>query len=143
MTPPPAVPTPSVVRYAGFVVAAEGLLALIVAVVLVVRALAGADQHVVSGYGTAAWFAVIGAAVVVGGWALVTGRRWGRGIAVPTNLLLLPVAWYIFTSHQVGYGIAVGILALAVLGLMLNPVAVQWMASGRTVAKPSEPPAQP
>jgi hypothetical protein len=59
---------------------------------------------------------------------------------VPTNLLLLPVAWYIFSSHQVVYGIAVGILALVVLGLMFNPVAVAWMASGRTA---SEPPAQP
>jgi hypothetical protein len=136
VTAPPAVPTPSVVRYAGFVVVAEGLLALVMAVVLVIRALEGADQHVVSGYGTAAWFALIGAAVVVGGWALATGRRWGRGIAVPTNLLLLPVAWYIFSSHQVVYGIAVGILAVVVLGLLFNPVAVQWMASGRGTGAP-------
>ena len=52
---------PPTVRYAGFVVLAEGILAVIAAVVLVVRAIAGADQHVVNGYGTAAWFAVIGA----------------------------------------------------------------------------------
>jgi hypothetical protein len=112
-------------------------------VVLVVRALGGADQHVVSGYGTAAWFALIGAAVVVGGWALATGHRWGRGIAVPTNLLLLPVAWYIFSSHQVVYGVAVGILAVVVLGLLFNPTAVQWMAAGRAARTPGEPPLQP
>ncbi len=46
---------PPVVRYAGFfVAAAEGAVAIIVAVVLVVRGLAGADQHIVNGYGTAA-----------------------------------------------------------------------------------------
>ena len=41
--------------------ALEGAAALIAAVVFVVRAFAGADQHVVSGFGNAAWFAVIGA----------------------------------------------------------------------------------
>lgn len=60
MTQPPAV------RYAGFVVLAEGVLGFVAAGVLVVRAIGGADQHVVNGYGTAAWFAVIGAAVLAG-----------------------------------------------------------------------------
>ena len=132
MTPPPAV------RYAGFVVVAQGVLALIVAVVLVIRALGGADQHIVSGYGTAVWFALIGGGVVVGGWALVTGRRWGRGIAVPTNLLLIPVAWYIYRSHQLIYSVALAILALVVLGLLFSPAAVQWMASSRDVSNPSD-----
>ncbi len=125
MTPPPAV------RYAGFIAAAEGSVALIVTLVLIVRAVAGADQHIVSGYGTAVWFALIGSGVMAAGWALATGRRWGRGIAVPTNLLLVPVAWYIYSSHQVIYGIALGILALLTLGLLFSPSAVQWAASGR------------
>ena len=124
MTQPPAV------RYAGFVVLAEGLLGFVAAAVLVVRAIGGADQHVVNGYGTAAWFAIISAAVLAGGWALVRDRRWGRGIAVFLNLLLLPVAWYVYSSHQAAYAIVVGAVALAVLGLLFSPSAVQW-ASGR------------
>ncbi|WP_099025576.1 hypothetical protein [Mycolicibacterium palauense] len=123
MTRPPAV------RFAGFLVAAEGAVGLVVAVILLVRALAGADQHVVSGYGTAIWFLLIGGGVAVGGWALITGRRWGRGIAVPTNILLLPVAWYVFSSHQVVYGVGVAVLALATLGLLFSPPAVQWAAT--------------
>lgn len=119
---------PPIVRYAGFLVAAEGVAALVMAAVLLVRALAGADQHIVNGYGTAVWFLLIGAGVVTGGWALITGRRWGRGIAVPTNLLLLPVAWYVITSHHVVYGILVGLLALAALGMLFSPSSVQWMA---------------
>ncbi|CAN5643315.1 hypothetical protein BH09ACT7_BH09ACT7_25590 [soil metagenome] len=141
MTPAPIVGPPPAVRYAGYVVAAQGLLALVVAVVLVIRALGGADQHVVSGYGTAVWFALIGAGVAVAGWALATGRRWGRGIAVPTNLLLLPVAWYIFSSHQVVYGIVLGLVALATLGLLFSPAAVHWAASGRDASDaPSDAP---
>ena len=120
---------PPSVRYAGFLVAAEGVAALIMAAVLLMRAAAGADQQIVSGWGTAIWFILIGGGVLTGGWALITGRRWGRGIAVPTNLLLLPVAWYVITSHHAVYGILVGLLALGVLGMLLNPSAVQWMAS--------------
>ena len=121
---------PAAVRRAGFIVTAEGVAALVVAVVLVVRALAGADQHIVSGYGTAVWFVLVGAAVLAGGWALITGRRWGRGIAVFANLLLLGVAWYILGSHQLVYAIVVAVAALASLALLFSPSAVQW-ASGR------------
>lgn len=121
---------PSTVRYAGFVVLVEGIMGLVVAALLVVRAVNGADQHVVNGYGTAAWFAIIAAAVLAGGWALVRDRRWGRGIAVFLNLLLLPVAWYVYSSHQAAYAVVVGAVALGVLGLLFSPSAVQW-ASGR------------
>lgn len=117
---------PPVVRYAGFVAAAEGVVALVVAAVLVVRGLAGADQHIVNGYGTAGWFAVMGAAVLAAGWALITGRRWGRGIAVFANLLLLPVAWYIVRAQQPGYAIAMGGVAVAVLAMLFSPPALRW-----------------
>lgn len=120
MTAPPAV------RYAGYLVAAQGVAALVMAVVLVIRGLGGADQSVVSGYGTALWFLLIGSGVITGGWALITGRRWGRGIAVPTNLLLLPVAWYVFTSHHQVYGVLVALLALVALGTLFSPPAVHW-----------------
>ena len=120
-----AVPPP-VVRYAGFAAAAEGAVAIVVAVVLVVRAMAGADQHIVNGYGTAGWFAVMGAAVLAAGWALFTGRRWGRGIAVFANLLLLPVAWYIVAAHQPVYAVAMGGVAIAVLALLFSPPALRW-----------------
>ncbi|MGV0741660.1 hypothetical protein [Mycolicibacterium sp. XJ870] len=120
---------PPSVRYAGFLTAAEGVAAFVMAVVLLVRAVGGADQSVVSGYGTAIWFVLIGAGVLAGGWALMTGRRWGRGIAVLTNLLLLPVAWYVVTSHHVVYGVLVALLALLTLGILFSPSAVQWVTS--------------
>lgn len=123
MTHPPAV------RRAGFLVAAEGLAGVIAAVAFVVRGLFfGADQGKVSGYGNAIWFVLVGGAVLAAGWALITGRRWGRGIAVFFNLLLLGVAWYIFTSHQVGYGIAVALLAVGSLALLFSPSTVRWLS---------------
>lgn len=48
---------PTAVRGAGLLVAAQGVAALVVAVVLVVRGIAGADQHVVNGSPASGWYA--------------------------------------------------------------------------------------
>ncbi|MGB6147669.1 MAG: hypothetical protein WBG75_08635, partial [Mycolicibacter algericus] len=105
---------PRAVLAAGLIVAVQGVASLVVAVVLVWRAVAGADQRMASGYGTAAWFALMGAAVLAAGWALLRGRRIGRGVAVFANLSLLPVAWYMGVgSHRWAYGAVVGIAAAA------------------------------
>ncbi|QGW33779.1 hypothetical protein MAA44156_03610 [Mycobacterium avium subsp. avium] len=126
----PAAPT--TVRRAGLIVLLQGVAALVVAVVLVVRGIAGADQHVVNGLATAGWFVLVGAAVIGAGRALTRGKRWGRGLAVITQLLLLPVAWYLAVgSHQPGFGIPAGAVALVVLGLLFSPAAVRWAAGGQ------------
>jgi peptidoglycan/LPS O-acetylase OafA/YrhL len=126
--PPPA---PAAVRGAGLIVAVQGVAALVVAAVLVVRGIAGADQRVVSGLGTAVWFVVVGGVVLAAGRALVLGRRWGRGLAVVTQLLLLPVAWYLTVgSRQPAFGIPAGVVALTALILLFSPPALRWAAGG-------------
>jgi peptidoglycan/LPS O-acetylase OafA/YrhL len=124
-------PPPSTVRGAGLIVAVQGLAALVMAAVLVVRAVAGADQRVVNGLGTALWFLMIGGVVLAAGRALVVGRRWGRGLAVFTQLLLLPVAWYLAVgSHRPAFGIPLAIVALTALILLFSPSALRWVAGG-------------
>ena len=113
------------VRYAGFIAAAEGAVAVVVAAVLLVSGVRGAEQRIVNGYSrTAGWFAIMGGAVVTSGWALITGRRWGRGIAVFANLLLMPVAWYVSQSHQPAYAFAIAAVALTALVLLFSPAAI-------------------
>ena len=135
---------PSTVRAAGLIVASQGLAALVVAAVLVARGIAGADQHVVNGLGTAVWFLMVGGVVLGAGRALVLGKRWGRGLGVFTQLLLLPVAWYLAVgSHRPAFGVPVGIVALAVLVLLFTPAAVRWAAGGnqgRPASSPSDGP---
>lgn len=110
-------------------VALEGVALVVVAVVLVARALAGAHEKSISGYGTALWFVVMGAALLTAGWALWTGRRWGRGIAVFAQLLLLPVAWYVAVgSQQWTYGLPIAIVAVLALALLFSPSALQWLS---------------
>jgi hypothetical protein len=122
---------PAAVRAAGAIVAVQGAAGLVLAVVLLIRGLVGADQRVVNGFGTAAWFALVGAAVLAAGCALVVGRRWGRGLAVFAELLLLPVAWYLAVgSHRLLLGIPVGIVAMTALVLLFSPPAVRWISGG-------------
>ena len=124
-------PAPAPVRGAGLIVAVQGAAALVMAAVLVVRGIAGADQHVVNGLGTAVWFVLVGGVVLAAGRALTAGKRWGRGLAVITQLLLLPGAWYLTVgSHRPGFGIPTGVVALTVLVLLFSPAAVRWAAGG-------------
>ncbi|ABR07568.1 hypothetical protein DSI35_30545 [Mycobacterium tuberculosis] len=122
---------PAAVRGAGLIVAVQGGAALVVAAALLVRGLAGTDQHIVNGLGTAGWFVLVGGAVLAAGCRLAVGKLWGRGLAVFAQLLLLPVAWYLIVgSHQPAIGIPVGIIALGVLVLLFSPPSIRW-AAGR------------
>jgi hypothetical protein len=123
------VPSPSTVRQAAVIVGLEGVVLVGVAAVLIVRHLGGVeDEPWLSGYGTAGWFVIMGAGVCTAGWALWTGRRWGRGIAVFAQLLLLPVAWYMGVGSQRWlYAVPVGLAALATLGLLFSPSTLQWL----------------
>jgi hypothetical protein len=122
------VPSPTPVRKAAALVALEGVAGLLAAAVYVLSGFGGSDDPGMNKFGTAVWFAIIGGAVLAAGLALWTGRRWGRGVAVFAQLLLLPVSWYIAVgSHQWLYGIPVGIVALVVLALLFSPSAVQWL----------------
>ncbi|UMB68382.1 hypothetical protein [Mycobacterium paraterrae] len=127
---------PTSVRGAGAIVAAQGATGVAVAAVLLVRAVGGAGHRGNNVFGTSAWFALAGGAVLAAGWALRSGRRWGRGLAVFAELLLLGVAYYLTTgSHRPLIGISVAGLSLVVLALLFSPAALRWVAG----ADQSEP----
>jgi hypothetical protein len=124
------VPSPATVRQAAVLVALEGAAALVAAVVYIVSGLGGPNEPGLNNFGTAAWFAIIGGCVLAAGWALWTGRRWGRGVAVFAQLLLLPVSWYMGVgSHQWAYAIPIAVVALVTLVLLFSPSAVQWLGA--------------
>lgn len=120
---------PVTVRGAGALVALEGAVGVTVAVVLVVRGLLGHDQSITSGYGTAAWFGILGGAVLAAGAGLFLGKRWGRAIAVIAQVVLLPVTWSLLTdSHQPVFGVLLGVVVVAALVLLFAPQSNRWMA---------------
>lgn len=117
-------------RQAAALVAIEGVAGLAAAVVYVVSGFAGSDEPGLNKFGTAAWFAIISGGVLTAGWALWTGRRWGRGIAVFAQLLLLPVAWYMAVgSHQWLYGIPVALVAVGTLVLLFSRSTLEWLGA--------------
>lgn len=121
---------PAAVRRAAGLVAVQGAVGVIAAVVFLIRGLAGADRHIVNGYGNVAWFGLLGAVLLAAAWALWTGRRWGRGIAIYAQMLLLPVSWYVGVgSHQWFYAVPVALLALAILVLLFSRSTIQWLTS--------------
>jgi hypothetical protein len=129
------VPAPTTVRQAAVLVALEGAAGIVAAVVYLVSGALGGDEPGLNFFGTAAWFAIVGGGVLAAGWALWTGRRWGRGVAVFAQLLLLPVSWYIAVgSHQWIYGLPIAAVALITLALLFSPSALQWLGAQDSAA---------
>lgn len=102
-----------------------------VAVLLLVRAIGGHREEtvVISGYGTAAWFAIIGGGLLAAGLGLLRGQRWGRGLVVIVELLLLFVAWYVGVgSQQYLAGIVLALVCGAALAALFRRDAIEWYA---------------
>lgn len=128
--PRTAVPAP--VRIAGWIASAQGLIGLGAAVVLLVRALGGHREEtvVISGYGTAIWFVILGGGLFAAGIGLLRGRGWGRGLVVIAELLLLFVAWYVGVgSQQYAAGIALAVVCAVALVALFRRDAIAWYAA--------------
>jgi hypothetical protein len=118
--------TPQTVRGAGVLVGLQGLVGIVFAVALLVRALSGVET-IGNLYGEAAYFAIVGAAVVGCGVALVLGKRGARGPTTVVQILLIGVAWYATgPSGRPEYGIPIGAVCVLVLYLLHNVKAREW-----------------
>lgn len=121
--------TPTTVRAGGVLVGLQGLAGLVFAVAVLVQpgVLTTSDR-----LGEAGFFAVMAAAVIGFGAALVFGKRGARSPAVLIELLLLGIAGYATgPSSRPEYGVPVAVLCLVVLYLLLNTRGREWaMAHG-------------
>lgn len=116
--------TPRTVRAAGVLVGLQGLVGIVFSVALLV---APGSLRTPDRYGEAAYFAVIGAAVIGCGAALVLGKRGARSPTTVAEILLLGVAWYAAgPSSRPEYGIPVAAVCVAVLYLLYNAKARVW-----------------
>lgn len=123
--PAPAGPPPQV-RLAGVLVGLQGLLGLVFAGALVVRS-TSTQARAVDVLGEAAYFAVIGGALVAVGAGLLAGRRWARTPAIVTQLLLLPVVYSLIgPSRQLLLGLAAGAVVFAAFMLLISERARTW-----------------
>ena len=117
---------PKTVRGAGLLVVLQGLVGVVFAVALLIRALSGVET-IGNLYGEAAYFAVLGGAVLGCGVALFLGKRGVRSPITVIEILLLGVAWYAMgPSGRPEYGIPVAAMSVVVLYLLYNAKARVW-----------------
>jgi hypothetical protein len=116
--------TPTTVRAGGIIVGLQGLAGIAFAIAVLVQpgVLTTRDR-----LGEAGFFAVMAAAVIGFGIALVLGKRGARSPAVLIELLLLGIAGYATVpSSRPEYGIPVAVLCLLALYLLLNTRGRAW-----------------
>lgn len=123
--PVPAGPPPQV-RAAGALVVLQALAALGFAVALGIRADAAALP--LSGVlGEAAYFVIVGVALLAVGIGLLVGRRWARTPAIVAQLLLLPVVYTLLSTRgQLVVGIAAGVFVATAFMLLISERSRHW-----------------
>jgi hypothetical protein len=115
------------VRGAGALVGLQGLTGVAFAVVVLVRALGGGSTPGNNLFGQAAYFAVLGGAVLAVGTALLLGKQWARSPAMVAEILLLGVAWYMIgPSGRPLLGTPLAALSVLVMYLLFNARAREW-----------------
>lgn len=118
---------PQNVRVAGALVAAQGVVAVVFAVVLAVRAVGAGAQAQGLGLAEGAFFLLMGAGVVAIGLGLVRGRRGVRTPAIVVQLLLLPVVYSLIgPSKQLLLGIGTGAVVILTFMLLISDQARRW-----------------
>ena len=129
---------PSVIAAAGIAVV-QSIAVIIFGIFLIVREVSGAENDsMVSdsgatgfvGLGTAIFIFIVFGFVIVGSWAFVKGKRWGRGAIVLVEFILGAITFQMFS----GGSALLGALTLASAGLvlyllMVRPEAAQWAES--------------
>jgi len=73
------------------------------------------------GVGVAVLMAAFGLLLLVVARGVFLGKRWSRGPAVATQLILLPIAWSFKGGSTTWVSVALGALAIAVLVGVLHP----------------------
>jgi hypothetical protein len=78
-------------------------------------------SRAVMGVGVAVLMACFGLLLLLVARGVYLGRRWSRGPAVATQLILLPVAWSFWGGATTWVSITLAGLAIAVLVAVLHP----------------------
>ncbi|GAA4977555.1 hypothetical protein WHI96_25160 [Pseudonocardia tropica] len=118
---------PENVRVAGVLVAAEGLVGAVLAVVLGVRALEAGGARLYYGLAEAGIFVLLAAAVAGVGYGLVRGVHGCRTPAIVVQLLLFPAIYYALgPSRQLVWGIVCGLFVLFTFLMLISEQSRRW-----------------
>lgn len=128
---------PAQIRWACIIALVQSAIVLAFATFLVYRDITGAEEtSLVSegdtigwvGTGTAIFLYLVFAVVIAGAISLMRGHRFGRGPVAMWELILLPMAFYMFQAGQPLAGTAAGLSAIVALVLLFHRRSLEWTA---------------
>ena len=115
---PPQGRRPLTIIVAAALLALEGLVGLGYAAISVGQI---SISRAAVGVGVAILMAVFGVLLLLVARGVFLGRRWSRGPAVATQLILLPIAWSFRGGLTTWVSVALAVLAVSVLIGLLHP----------------------
>ncbi|GAA1402375.1 hypothetical protein GCM10009613_62210 [Pseudonocardia kongjuensis] len=124
----PAAPrVPENVKVSGLLVAVQGVVGVVVAVVLGLRAFEAGGPRLYYGLAESGIFLLMGGAVVGIGYGLVRGLHGCRTPAIVVQLLLLPVVYSLLgPSRQLLWGIVCGLYVVLTFMLLISEQSKRW-----------------
>lgn len=135
----PVVPIPAVLRFGAGVTIVQAIVAFIIGVLFILEDFRtmGEEDSLLSdtgatdwvGTGTAIFIFIVFGAALAGAVSMLRGHTWGRGPIVLLQILLLFVAFYMFSGGQPAAGAAVALSALLILVGVLHPKTNEWYSS--------------
>jgi hypothetical protein len=115
---PPSGRRPLTIVAAAILVSVEALIALGFAAIEIAQV---RMSRAALGVGVAILMACFGLLLLAVARGVFLGRRWSRGPAVVTQLILLPIAWSFRGGVTTWVSVAIAMLAIAVLVGLLHP----------------------
>ncbi|MEU6414189.1 hypothetical protein [Microbispora sp. NPDC046933] len=112
---------PGTLTVAAAVLAAEGLLALVLGGYVGVETVIGQPSDMVTSIAVAGFGVLGGALLLWVAWGLWQVLRWSRGPAVVTQIFALPVAISLIQSAQYAFGVPLIAAAAVALVALLAP----------------------
>jgi hypothetical protein len=121
----PSANRPAPLIVAASLVAVEGLLLLVLAVL----ELASLDSdRVAMGATTSIFFVAYGAGLLFCAWSLLAGQSWARSPVVLTQLIGLGVAWSFRGGDTTSVAVAIAVVAVVVLLGIFHPASLAALA---------------
>lgn len=126
---------PAQIRWAGIIAIVQSVIAIAFAAFLVFRDITDAEEYsLVSdtsnigwvGTGTAIYIFIIFGTVLAGAISMLRGNKWGRGPIVLLEVLLLGVAYFMFTGGAWPFGVLTALSAVLALYFLFNRNSFEW-----------------
>ena len=109
---------PPTIVVAAVLLALEAFIALVYAVLEIEQV---QQSRAVVGVGVTILMALFGLVLLLVARGVFLGRRWSRGPAVATQLILLPLAWSFVGDSTTWVAVVLAVMAIAVLVGLLHP----------------------